>query len=81
LINFTKENIFFHVFINKEKIIIFVKNIVVVVVLPDPLTEEWGRKGTPRGPNSRPMPQGLDRRSKIEELVPKMALRRGSDAG
>jgi len=39
------------------------------------------RGGTPRRPNSRARPQGLDLRLKMEEVVPKMARRRGSDAG
>jgi len=43
-------------------------------------SEEWGRGGTPRRPNSRATPQGLDQRSKME-VVPKIARRKGSDAG
>jgi len=43
-------------------------------------SEGWGREGTPRRPNCRATPQGLDQRSNMEE-VPKMARRRGSDAG
>jgi len=50
-----------------------------VVVLPDPF-EGWGRGGTPRRPSSRATPEGLNQRSKMEEVVPKMACRRGSDA-
>jgi len=42
---------------------------------------EWECRGTPRKPNSRASPQGLDQRSKMDEVVPKMARRRGSDAG
>jgi len=44
-------------------------------------SEGWGRGGTPQKPNSRATPQGLGQRLKMEELVPKMARRRGSDAG
>jgi len=46
-------------------------NSTLVVVLPDPF---WGmgRGGTPRRPNSRATPQGLDQMSKMEEVVPKM---------
>ena len=51
----------------------------VVVVLPDPF-EGWGRGGTPRRPNSRATPQGLDHRSRIEREEPKIDLRRGSEA-
>jgi len=51
-----------------------------VVVLPTP-SEEWERGGTPWRPNSRATPHGLDKSSKMEEVVPKMARRRGSDAG
>jgi len=47
---------------------------VVVVVLSDPF-RRIGRGGTPRRPNSRATPQGLDQRAKIEEVVPKMARR------
>jgi len=43
--------------------------------------EVWGRGGTPRVPNSRATPQGLDQRSKMEAVVSKMACRRGSDTG
>jgi len=53
---------------------------VVVVVPPDPF-RGMGRGGTTRRPSSRATPQGLDQRSKMEEVVPKMARRRGSDAG
>jgi len=52
----------------------------VVVVLPTP-SEEWGHGGTPQRPNRWAMPQGLDQRSKMEEVVLKMTCRRGSDAG
>jgi len=34
-----------------------------------------------RGPTVGATPQGLDQRSKMEEVVPKMAHWRGSDAG
>jgi len=37
----------------------------------------WQRKR----PDSRATPQGLDQRSKMEEVVPKMARLRGSDVG
>jgi len=43
-------------------------------------SEGWGRGETPRRPNSRATPQGLDQMSKMEEVVPKMARRRGLDA-
>jgi len=33
-------------------------------------SEGWGRGGTPRRPNSRATPQGLDQKSKMEEVVP-----------
>jgi len=41
-----------------------------------PLSEGWGRGGTQRRPNSRATPQGLNQRSKMEEVVLKMARRR-----
>jgi len=41
-------------------------------------SEGWGRGGTPRRLNIRATPQGLDQRSKMEEVVPNMARRRGS---
>ena len=41
----------------------------------------WGRGETPRRPNSRATPQGLDHRSRIEREEPKIDLRRGSEAG
>jgi len=44
-------------------------------------SEGWGCGGTPRRPNSRAMPKGLDQSSKMEEVVPKVARRRVSDAG
>ena len=44
-------------------------------------SEGWGRGGTPRRPNSRATPQGLDHRSRIEREEPKIDLRRGSEAG
>jgi len=44
------------------------------------LSEEWGHRGTLRWPSSWATPQGLDQRPKKEEVVPKMARRRGSDA-
>ena len=53
---------------------------VVVVILPDPF-RGMGRGGTPRRPNSRATPQGLDYRSRIEREEPKIDLRRGSEAG
>jgi len=43
-------------------------------------SEGWGREGTLLRSNSRAMPQGLDQRSKMEEVVPKMARRRGSNS-
>jgi len=47
----------------------------------DGITEEfrgvWGRGGTPRRPNSRATPQGLDQRSKMEAVAPER-LRRGT---
>jgi len=46
-----------------------------------PLPRDGGVKELPRRPNSRATPQGMDQRSKMEEVVPKMARRRGSDAG
>jgi len=54
--------------------------VVVVVVLPDPF-RGMGAWRNSTETNSRAMPQGLDQRSKMEEVVPKMARRRGSDAG
>jgi len=51
-----------------------------VVVLPT-RSEGWGHGRTPWRPNSWAMPQGLDQKSKMEEVVPKMACRTGSDAG
>jgi len=48
------------------------KPFIILVVLPAP-SEGWGRGETPRKPNSRAMPHGLDQRSKIEEVVLKMA--------
>ena len=44
-------------------------------------SEGWGRGGTPRRPNSRATPQGLDHRPRIEREEPKIDLRRGSEAG
>jgi len=44
-------------------------------------SEGWGRRGTPLRRNSWATPQGLDQKSKMEEVVPKMARRRASDAG
>jgi len=44
-------------------------------------SEGWGRGRTPRRPNSRSTSQGLDHKSsKMDEVEPKMARRRGSDA-
>ena len=37
-------------------------------------SEGWGRRGTPRRPNSRATPQGLDHRSRIEREEPKINL-------
>ena len=37
-------------------------------------SERWGRGGTPRRPNSRATPQGLDHRSRIEREEPKIDL-------
>jgi len=54
--------------------------LIVVVVLPIP-SEKWGHGGTPQRLNSRTMFQSLDQRSKMEEVVPKMACRKRSDAG
>jgi len=42
--------------------------------------EGWRRGGTPRRSNSWATPQDLDQRSKMKELMPKMACRRGADA-
>ena len=42
-------------------------------------SEGWGRVGTPRRPNCRATPQGLDHRSRIEREELKVDLRRGSD--
>ena len=44
-------------------------------------SEGWGRVGTPRRPNSRATPQGLDHRSRMEREEPKIDLRRGSETG
>ena len=44
-------------------------------------SEGWGRRGTPRRPNSRATLQGLDHRSRVEREEPKIDLRRGSEAG
>ena len=51
----------------------------VVWYYPTP-SDGWGRGGTPRRPNSRATPQGLDHRSRIEREEPKIDLRRGSEA-
>jgi len=40
-----------------------------------------GGRAILRGPNSRATPQSLDPRSKMEEVMPKMARKGGSDAG
>ena len=50
--------------------------VVVVMVLPDPF-REMGCGGTPRRPNSRITPKGLDHRSRIERKKPKTDLQRG----
>jgi len=42
---------------------------------------EWGRGEAPRRPNNRATLQGLNQRSKMEEVVLMMARRRVSDAG
>jgi len=39
---------------------------------PSP-SEGWERGGTPRRPNSLATPRGMDQRSKMKEVVPKMA--------
>jgi len=44
-------------------------------------SDGWGCGGAPRRPSSPATPQGLDQWSKMEEVVPKMVRRRGSDAG
>jgi len=44
-------------------------------------SEGWVRERILRKPNIRATPQGLDQKSKIEEVVPKIAPRRGLDAG
>jgi len=46
-----------------------------------PLQRDWGVEELQRRPNSRATPQGLNQRSKLEEVVPKKVRRRGSDAG
>jgi len=45
------------------------------------LSEGWGSGGTPRRPNILAMPQGLNQRSKIEEVVQTLTCQRGSDVG
>jgi len=40
-------------------------------------SEGWGHGRIPRRPDSRATPQGLDQRSKMEEVVPTMARPRG----
>jgi len=52
----------------------------VVVVLPDPFLNE-GVEELHGDPTVGATPQSLNQRSKMEEVVPKMARRRGSDAG
>jgi len=44
-------------------------------------SEGWGRGRTPRRSNSRTTTQDLDQTLQMEETVPKIARRRGSDAG
>ena len=44
-------------------------------------SEGWGRGGTPRRPNSRATPQGLDHRLRIEREEPKDRFAKGSEAG
>jgi len=45
----------------------------------DYTTHSEGCGETPHKPNSWATPQGLGQRSKMEEVEPKMARRRGSD--
>jgi len=40
-----------------------------------------GYRGILQRPKSRAMPQGLDQRLKMQEVVPKLASQRGSDVG
>jgi len=54
--------------------------LMVVVVLPGPF-RGLGAWRTPQRPNSRATPQGLNQRSKMEEVVPKIASRRDSETG
>jgi len=51
-----------------------------VVVLPDPF-RGMGGAGTPRRPNSQATFQDLDQRSKMEEVVLKMACRERLECG
>jgi len=44
-------------------------------------SEVWDRGETPRKPNNRDTPQNRNQRSKIEDVVPKMARWRGLVAG
>jgi len=58
----------------------------VLVMLPDPLMlpdpfREREREWTPRRFNSRLTFQGLDQRSKMDEVEPKKVRQRGSDMG
>jgi len=46
-----------------------------------PRLRAGGPGGTPLRPNSQATPQSLDQRSKMKDVVPKMARRRGSEAG
>jgi len=54
----------------------------VMVVLPDPFRgmEAWRNSKETQQSGQAPS-QGLDQRSKMEEVMPKIARRRGSDAG
>jgi len=51
-----------------------------LVVITDPF-RRMGAQRTPWRLNSKATPQGLDQRSKMEEVVPKIAHRRGPEAG
>jgi len=44
-------------------------------------SEERGREKAPQSPNSRATPQGLGPEVKMEEIVPKIAHLRDSEAG
>jgi len=51
-----------------------------VLVLPNPFWIDEGVEELHRDLNSPVTPQGLDQRSKMEEIVPKVMHWRGSDA-